>query len=206
MKKYLVIGATFVLLLVPILFKPVLLAPSNAKSTTTSQQAAAIIFSACTYGTPNLSPPKGVNMNAVDFYKIGVEGTVTLVLLNKLYTDGAVQGKSSDDVTTNGRIGMENALQGFNIGSTLDSKWLNLSKAFNGAIQKGVDEFNSGKTIGASGMSAIGIYGAQLKAGCMVARSMVLSDSKKAKMSVLKWVIYAGGDLLPKLNPVSGVR
>lgn len=169
----------------------------GAVSVTTSQQSAAIAFSACTFGTLGAFEKDPVS-------KLRIEGTIELAFWYRLYEEDLlpkdnpiVKNYRDNEVV---RVGYENTVQGFTTAATLSSRWKSLPSLLEKAFQIGTKKWQSGSTLGVAGKAANAASSSKILAICRVAKSQVFNDAKKAGMTLKEWIIYAGKDLLPELH------
>lgn len=156
------------------------------------QQATAIAFSACTFGT----------LDAENFPST-ISAVIGIGLEYRLEEEGLLPSRLNIDLTEYGRIGYKNSVQGFTTSATLDQKWQMLPVLYEKAMQRGVERWKSGVALGVAENAANAVASAQILGLCTIAKSQIMQDSKKSKNSLKKWIIKAGGNLLPQLSPAA---
>lgn len=165
---------------------------AGAVSVTTSQQSAAIAFSACTFGTLGAFEKGLVS-------KSRIELTIQHAFWYRLVEEGLLQDSSMKDSEAL-RVGYENTVQGFTTAATLNSRWKLLPGLLELAFQKGTKKWQSGSKLFEALSTASAASSSKMLAICKIAKSQVIRDANKSGMTLKEWVIYAGQDLLPELH------
>lgn len=161
-------------------------------SVTTSQQSAAIAFSACTFGTLGAFDKDLVS-------KSRIESTIQHAFWYRLAEEDLLQDSSIKDSEAL-RVGYENTVQGFTTAATLNSRWKLLPSLLEQAFQKGTKKWQSGSKLFEALSTASAASSSKMLAICKIAKSQVIRDANKSGMTLKEWVIYAGQDLLPELH------
>ena len=188
MKRSITVFAIFAVLVVTHPASPAV----GAVSVTTSQQSAAIAFSACTFGTLGAFEKDLVSKNRIEL-------TIQHAFWYRLAEEGLLQDNSIKDSEAL-RVGYENTVQGFTTAATLNSRWKLLPSLLEQAFQKGTKKWQSGSKLFEALSTASAASSSKMLAICKIAKSQVIKDANKSGMTLKEWVIYAGQDLLPELH------